>query len=206
MTSRDFTGEVVSVEKWPFKSLICLTTSPLRWLLIYLSWSLKFVIYSWNRYSTLPLHIIEYSCTLASHSMPLQRGISEPILRGPSFRRVAQPEPAASPGLYLCHWLGRPCLQPPCMRGRKSPTRAQFGSRIVSFFPQLFHIHATCARSLKLRNQPPSSPSKNLPTLAPQRNWLWFQKSNSQTRAMQLAEQKQQGEIACSHILWCFKF
>lgn len=126
----------------------------------------------------LPLHIIwvflHFSISSVCPSSVASQNLSYVDLR---FDGLCSPEPAASPGPHLCDLLGRPCLQPPRLRGRKSPTRAQFGSRIVSFFPQLFHIHATCDRSLKLRNQPPSSPSKSLPVFRPSATDLSFQRA-----------------------------
>ena len=140
----------------------------LRWLMVYLGevWSLLFIA----KAGTLPLHIIEYSCTLGSH----QYAPPAWHLRiYPTWTLVSTGHTDRNPLLHRVPTFAT-CLAAPACRllacvvaTRKSPTRAQFGSRIVSFFPQLFHIHATCARSLKLRTQPPSSPSKNLPILAP---------------------------------------
>lgn len=155
----------------------------------------------------LPLHIIEYSCTLASqYGPPAWHLRIYPTWTFVSTGRVAQnPQLHRVPTFATC--LAAPALQPPRLRGRKSPTRAQFGSRIVSFFPQLFHIHATCDRLLKLRNQPPSSPSKSLPVLAPAQLTCHFKEQFADSsNATRRAETTRRGRVFAHPVMFYFKF
>ena len=129
--------------------------------------------------------------------MPLQRGISESIRRGPSFRRVTQTGTrcfTGSPPLRLA-W-------PPRLAD-SSLAWSRLASRqlVLNSAVELSAFSPNFSTSMPLVPDP-SSFGPNLHRrlqrtcqFSPQRNWLksFLSKSDSQTQAMHLAEQKQQG-------------
>lgn len=177
----------------------------LRWLISYLDevWSLLLI----DKAGTLPVHIIEYSCTFSISSMPLQRGVSESVLRGPAFRRVTQTRTRSFTGSPFLRLAWPPLFQASSLAWSQVANSCSIRQSNCQLFPPNF------STSMPLVPDP-SSFGPNLhrrlqrtSQFSPQRNWLKpfrrairrLKQCNSQSR-----NNKERSRIrtSCDVLIW----